>query len=53
MRVFYDIANDRSGIKSTLVTSQKDPRRWAGDMGISALGEAVAGRLSGNALPSS
>ncbi len=46
----FDIMNDRNGIHSTLVTSQKDSKRWIEEMGISAVGEAVAERIVGNSI---
>ncbi len=46
----FDIMNDRSGIHSTMVTSQKDSKRWIEEMGISAVGEAVAERLQTNSI---
>ena len=42
--------NDRSGKHSTLVTSQKDPKRWVEEMGISAVGEAVSERIEANSI---
>ena len=46
----FDIMNDRSGKHSTLVTSQKDAKRWVEEMGISAVGEAVAERIEANSI---
>ena len=46
----FDIMNDRSGQHSTLVTSQKDAKRWIEEMGISAIGEAVAERIEANSI---
>lgn len=46
----FDILNDRAGKHSVLVTSQKDCNRWMEEMGISAIGEAVAERLDAGAL---
>ena len=46
----FDIMNDRSGKHSTMVTSQKDPKRWIEEMGISAVGEAVAERIEENSI---
>ena len=46
----FDIMNDRSGKHSTMVTSQKNPKRWIEEMGISAVGEAVAERIEENSI---
>ena len=46
----FDIMNDRSGKHSTMVTSQKDSKRWIEEMGISAVGEAVAERIEANSI---
>jgi len=46
----FDIMNDRTGKNSTIVTSQKDYDRWVEEMGISAIGEAVAERIVENSL---
>ncbi len=47
--VLFDILNDRTGKRSTLVTSQKDRNLWIEDMKITPMAESIAERLCANA----
>ncbi len=47
--VLYDVLNDRTGLASTLVTSQKDRNLWIENMGPTPISESIADRLTCNA----
>ncbi len=46
----FDLLNDRAGIKSVAVLSQKDSVRWNEEMGPSAVGEALVERIMANSI---
>ena len=47
--VLYDVLNDRAGVNSTLVTSQKDRNLWIENMGLTPISESIADRLTSKA----
>ncbi len=47
----FDLLNDREGSRgSVAVLSQKDPERWNEELGYSAIGEALVGRIVANSI---